>query len=161
MTRVLGRIRPHSAWLAGALPVGSFSAAVILLSLLAAIPLSPVTPPSPAGVQAPAPLRLAVHFLGLDRLTPGQTGLLAIAAMAASGLSFLGIVTSAYRGHLSTRLLLMGALPLYALVIALPPLFSHDPYAYGMYGRIAAVYDSNPYISSPDQFPNDPMLSLR
>lgn len=160
MTRTLQRIPLLSPWPRGALPVASFSASVLLVSVLSAIPVSPVAPPSPAGVQAPAPFRLAAHVLGLDRLTPDHAAMLAIGAMTLSSLSFLGILRSARRGDLSVRLLLIGALALHTLVTALPPLFSHDVYAYAMYGRIAAVHHSNPYVSPPAQFANDPLFDF-
>jgi hypothetical protein len=42
--------------------------------------------------------------------------------------------------------------------VLLPGLFSTDVFSYVMYGRIAAVYRQNPYVSSPADFPGDPFL---
>src|SRR5437899_2946084 len=43
-------------------------------------------------------------------------------------------------------------------LLLLPGLFSTDVFSYVMYGRIAGVYDQNPYVLAPSGFPNDPFL---
>lgn len=46
------------------------------------------------------------------------------------------------------------ALPL----LFLPRLLSLDVYSYALYGRMAVVYGQNPFITQPDQFPQDPLI---
>lgn len=44
-------------------------------------------------------------------------------------------------------------------LLALPGLFSTDIFSYVMAGRISAVYQANPYITPPSDFPSDPFYS--
>jgi alpha-1,6-mannosyltransferase len=46
------------------------------------------------------------------------------------------------------------------VLLFLPLLYSRDVYSYAMYGRIAAVYDENPYLRTPVDFEGDPLLEL-
>jgi hypothetical protein len=43
-------------------------------------------------------------------------------------------------------------------LLGLPGLFSQDVFGYIAYGRLAAVYDLNPYVWPPSVLPNDPVL---
>jgi hypothetical protein len=43
-------------------------------------------------------------------------------------------------------------------LLALPGLFSTDIFSYAMAGRISAVYQANPYVQPPADFPADPFL---
>jgi hypothetical protein len=40
------------------------------------------------------------------------------------------------------------------------PINANDVYRYVIRGRVSSVYDHNPYVSSPADFPNDPFLPL-
>src|SRR5205814_7313625 len=54
------------------------------------------------------------------------------------------------------RLVLALALAVQVAPLAAPLLVSTDAWTYWDYGRIAAVYDANPYRQPPSHFPDDP-----
>jgi alpha-1,6-mannosyltransferase len=58
---------------------------------------------------------------------------------------------------LSPRLVLGLTLLLLVVAVVVPPLQSHDVWAYAMYGRIAAFHGASPYLQSPAAFPHDPL----
>lgn len=47
------------------------------------------------------------------------------------------------------RLVFAGALVLGLLGLTVPPVFSTDIFSYAMFGRLAGVYDLNPYVTTP------------
>ena len=57
------------------------------------------------------------------------------------------------------RVILTGAITLGLLAIIVPPVFSTDPFSYAMFGRFAAVYHHNPYLSTARTVaPGDPLM---
>jgi hypothetical protein len=52
------------------------------------------------------------------------------------------------------------ALLVTVLLIIIPPLVSKDLFSYIYYGKIGAVYKSNPYIITPQKFPYDQLLAF-
>jgi hypothetical protein len=62
----------------------------------------------------------------------------------------------ARRGALG--IVLMGALVFQATLLFLPGLFSQDVFSYIAYGRLAAIYDLNPYVWPPSAIPRDAIL---
>lgn len=46
-----------------------------------------------------------------------------------------------------------------ALLLFSPSAPSHDPIAYGSYGRLMAVYHANPFLAVPGDYPRDPLLA--
>lgn len=46
-----------------------------------------------------------------------------------------------------------------ALLVILPPLVSKDLFSNIFYGKIAARYSANPYLATPQQFPNDRLMA--
>ena len=55
-------------------------------------------------------------------------------------------------------IVLAGALMFQATLLFLPGLFSQDVFSYIAYGRLAAIYDLNPYVWPPSTIPRDPVL---
>lgn len=55
-------------------------------------------------------------------------------------------------------IVLAAALMFQATLLYLPGLFSQDVFSYIAYGRLAAVYDLNPYVWPPSTIPRDPVL---
>jgi len=46
------------------------------------------------------------------------------------------------------------------MLVLTPPILSRDLFSYIYYGRIAAVYHSNPYLVTPQKFLSDPLFSF-
>ncbi|HZD74701.1 MAG TPA: hypothetical protein VE776_12610 [Actinomycetota bacterium] len=70
--------------------------------------------------------------------------------------SFAVAVWQWRRGRrLGLGLLVAGAVALHLLALLVPPVASKDVYAYSFYGKVQAVYGTNPYLSVPDQHPFD------
>lgn len=62
--------------------------------------------------------------------------------------------------QLTARPVLIGIACLNLLVLLAPPLMSTDVFSYISYGRIGAVYGSNPYLYGPSSFLLDPLYPL-
>lgn len=92
----------------------------------------------------PAPGWLAGPFgaTGL-RLTGGTL----VALLVAMFVCYVLAVRGAAR--LSPRVLIIGILGVYALVLLAPPLFSTDVFSYQIYGRMGALHGLNPYLAGP------------
>jgi Glycosyltransferase family 87 len=100
----------------------------------------------------PVPSWLAGPF-GSAGLNIGVIGLLAvIAAMFASY-----AVSVHLADQLSARTVLMTIAALHALVLLAPPLLSTDVFSYQIYGRMGALYGSNPYLHGPHAVALDPL----
>jgi hypothetical protein len=74
--------------------------------------------------------------------------------------AFLLVLREAWRGTLRLGAIVGVAVALHLLAVAMPLFISHDVYHYSMYGRIASVHHENPYVATPDQFPDDPLFPL-
>ncbi|GIV96669.1 MAG: hypothetical protein KatS3mg057_1326 [Herpetosiphonaceae bacterium] len=61
-------------------------------------------------------------------------------------------------GQTTLAAILIGAVLFAVPLLLLPYLLSNDIYAYIMYGRIAALYDTNPILIPPSTFRTDPFL---
>jgi Glycosyltransferase family 87 len=59
--------------------------------------------------------------------------------------------------QLSGRAVLMSIAALHALVLLAPPLLSTDVFSYGAYGRLGALYGTNPYLHGPNAIALDPV----
>ena len=44
-----------------------------------------------------------------------------------------------------------------AVAVVTPPRTSNDLWSYGTYGRMVVAHDTNPYTTTPSQFPHDPL----
>ncbi|MFT3865544.1 MAG: polyprenol phosphomannose-dependent alpha 1,6 mannosyltransferase MptB [Solirubrobacterales bacterium] len=101
-------------------------------------------PESLAGPLAGAGLKLGVFAL--------------IAAFVAMFVSYAAAARSAEK--LSPRLVLAAILVLHLIAILAPPLFSSDVFSYAAYGRMGAIYNSNPYLHGPSAIPLEGLRSL-
>jgi hypothetical protein len=83
------------------------------------------------------------------------------------GALFLACLVVAFACYLAALALVRRAAPQLPAVLAAafviqlvplagPLLVSTDAWTYWEYGRIAAVHDGNPYVDTPDEFPDDP-----
>jgi Glycosyltransferase family 87 len=62
--------------------------------------------------------------------------------------------------QLSARPVLIGIAVLNAVVLLAPPLFSTDVFSYVAYGRIGALYGTNPYLHGPTLIQWDPLYQF-
>jgi len=60
--------------------------------------------------------------------------------------------------RLSARTVLMCIAAVHALVLLAPPLLSTDVFSYQFYGRMGAVYGTNPYLAGPHALALDPLF---
>jgi alpha-1,6-mannosyltransferase len=74
-----------------------------------------------------------------------------IAAFIAMFISYAAATRAAEKLRPRTVLIAIGAL--HAIVLLAPPLFSSDVFSYAAYGRMGALYDSNPYLHGPSAIP--------
>ncbi len=101
----------------------------------------------------PVPTWLAGPF-GSTGLDLGAWGV--VATLAAMFFAYLVAVRAADR--LSGRAVLMTIAALHALVLLAPPLISTDVFSYAAYGRMGALYGTNPYLHGPHAIALDPVF---
>ncbi|MBS1864016.1 MAG: polyprenol phosphomannose-dependent alpha 1,6 mannosyltransferase MptB [Actinobacteria bacterium] len=101
-------------------------------------------PASLAGPLAGAGLKLGVYAL--------------IAAFVTMFISY-ALATRAAE-QLRARTVLIAILALHAIVLLAPPLFSSDVFSYEAYGRMGALYATNPYLHGPSAIPLAGLHSL-
>jgi hypothetical protein len=128
---------------------------ILLLALVAATPGSPFQPALPAGAQPSGPLRWLAGAVGLDALGETALAVVGVVSVVLAAAAFVLLVWAAWRGDVGVRTVLAIAIGGHVLVAMLPLLFSRDVYSYAYYGRIAAIYHANPYVSTPADFPHD------
>jgi hypothetical protein len=76
------------------------------------------------------------------------------ALIAAFIAMFVSYAMAARRAEkLAPRTVLVAILALHLIAILAPPLFSSDVFSYAAYGRMGALYDSNPYLHGPSAIP--------
>jgi hypothetical protein len=135
----------------------STSAAV---ALLASRPESPLTPPLAPGAEAPRALSRAAEALLIDRLPRDAAAVLSALLLFAAVASFLYALRQAWRGAVGPGHVLIVGILLHILALVIPLFLSRDVYSYGIYGRMVSEYGVNPFFSTPDAFPRDPVFSL-
>lgn len=92
----------------------------------------------------------------------GQGGIdLGLGGMIAVMVAMFAAYSAMVRGvhQLTARPVLIGIACLNLVVLLAPPLLSTDVFSYISYGRIGAVYHSNPYLYGPSSFQLDPLYS--
>jgi alpha-1,6-mannosyltransferase len=137
------------------LPAAFAVVGFVALAIVAATPGSPLQPVLPPGAQPSGPFRWLGGALGVDHVHGAALAALSIGAVCVATASFLVALRAAWRRELSVRLVVGLAVAFHVAVLFLPLLVSRDVYSYVMYGRIAGVYDANPYVSTPADFRAD------
>jgi len=143
-----------SAWIATGLTGSTWLA----VALLASRPESPLTPPLPPGAEAPWFLSGPATALGLARLDKEIAGLLSGLLLLSAGFAFLYTARAAWRGNLPLRWVLVVGIVLHVLALAMPLFLSRDVFSYTIYGRMLSAYGTNPYVSAPAGFSDDPVF---
>jgi hypothetical protein len=93
--------------------------------------------------------------VGLERLTGNPLLAVAVVASVAAVAAFLLLLRATWRGRVPLAAVALVVVAAHVLLLFLPLLFSRDVYSYAYYGRIAAVYDGNPYVETPLDHPED------
>jgi Glycosyltransferase family 87 len=109
----------------------------------------------PASVVRPVPDWLAGVF-GQGVVDLGLGGLIAV--LSVMFVSYALTIGAA--SQLSARPVLIGIAVLNAVVLLAPPLFSTDVFSYVAYGRIGALYGTNPYLHGPTLIQWDPLYQF-
>jgi hypothetical protein len=137
-------------------PAGSILS-ILLLALVSAVPRSPFQPLLPAAGEPSGPLRWLAGLVGLDALSQTPLAVVGVVSVVLAAAAFVLLAWAAWRGEVRVRTIVAIALVGHVLIVFLPMLFSRDVYSYAYYGRIASVYHANPYVSTPADFPHDPL----
>ncbi len=146
--------------------LGMISATLFLYAVLA---LSSLSPSGVVGkfctihfsVQNNMFLRKLLESLGFYTASPMKLRVLLYALIALIWLCYLWSILIFSRRRdkgLSSILFLAAVLSL--LLLFTPPLLSRDMFSYIYYGRIAVVYQNNPYLVTPQKFLSDPLFSF-
>ncbi len=131
----------------------------VFLAVVAGAPDSPLVPPLPPGSD-PGWAGSAARGLGLDGLTHGQLTFLSLLLLLVITGAFLVVAREAWRGRVGIRSVAAAALMSLGVAVAAPLLLSRDVYSYAIYGRMPALYDANPYVRVPADFPADAFLPV-
>jgi hypothetical protein len=133
-------------------------ASVVLVAIVASVPRSPFQPVLPGSAEAAAgPFRWLAELTALDEVHGSALVAVSVITVALALAAFLAVLREAWRGTISPRTVIGLAVAYHVVVLFLPLLFSRDVYSYAYYGRIAAVYHANPYVTTPSDFPSDPL----
>ncbi|MGZ5385266.1 MAG: hypothetical protein ACXWH0_14965 [Acidimicrobiia bacterium] len=132
-------------------------ASVAGVGLLAIIRASSVDSSLQAGASL-GPIHAIAGVLGLDSLGGDALVRLSVGAILFAAATFVYVLRAAWRGSFSLRNVLILTVIFYVVILLLPLPAGGDVYSYGMYGRIVAVYHSNPYVRVPSSFPADSMF---
>jgi uncharacterized SAM-binding protein YcdF (DUF218 family) len=90
------------------------------------------------------------------RADGGSLGRVFLGLLVAAFLSYLAALALVRRRAPALRAVLAAAFAIQLVPLLGPLLLSTDAWTYWEYGRIAAVHDGNPYVDTPDEFPDDP-----
>ncbi|HUH14827.1 MAG TPA: glycosyltransferase 87 family protein [Gaiellaceae bacterium] len=107
---------------------------------------------------------VAVAWIEGAPLVPADAGRAGGGGLGAVFLALLALAFAAYLGALfllrrrppGLRAVLVAAAVIQLAPLAGPLLLSTDAWTYWEYGRIAAVHDADPYVTTPSAFPDDP-----
>ncbi|MGH2572721.1 MAG: polyprenol phosphomannose-dependent alpha 1,6 mannosyltransferase MptB [Actinomycetota bacterium] len=139
----------------GLLPIG-----YLLLALIGGAPASPLVPPLPPGVQVPSWAARGAELIGIDALGWAALTFLSLSVMLTLLGAFAVLIVEAWRGRVRLGPVRFAAGISLVVAVAAPLLLSRDVYSYAAYGRMFALYDSNPYLHPPSDFPADPFVRV-
>ena len=101
--------------------------------------------------HGPLPYLAALPVLSL--------AVLAWSSVLALWLIYLWLIWRLHATTINLRWVAGGAIGLSLLAVLIPPLFSTDVFSYAMFGRLAGVYDLNPYLSTANNAARaDPLM---
>jgi Glycosyltransferase family 87 len=144
----------------GTFAVGASIVSFVFVSTVAATPGSPFSPALPPAGRPSGPFRWLSNVIGVDALQGNALAAVGVVAVALAAAAFVFVVYETWRGRIAPRIVLSLAVAYHVALLFLPLLFSRDVYSYAYYGRIAAVYHSNPYIATPADYPRDALAAF-
>ena len=124
--------------------------------LAASVPASPLRPPIPTTVGIPRWFEAGSRWIGLHRLTWTRVTVLAIVLLVALVGAFAYVCRETWNGRVGLRSVIAVSVVSLSVAAAGPLVLSRDVYSYASYGRMYALYDTNPYVAAPMRFPRDP-----
>jgi hypothetical protein len=132
----------------------------LLFAVMGGAPNSPLTTPLPRGARPPAWTARLATILRMQHL--GRRGVIAAALilMALLLIAFALLVVEARAQRVRPSLVIVASALSIAIVTFGPLLLSRDVFSYAIYGRIAAVYHQDPYLSVPAAFRGDPFVPV-
>ena len=90
------------------------------------------------------------------RANGGSLGALFLTLFALAFAVYLAALLLLRRAPPALRAVMIAAVAIQLIPLAGPLLVSTDAWTYWEYGRIAAVHDGDPYVDTPNEFPDDP-----
>jgi hypothetical protein len=141
--------RGRVAWPAVAAAVAGF----LVEAVVAAVPGSPLQPILAPGADPGGPFVWIAEAIGLDRLGEALP-VASVLGVAAGTIGFLILLRAAWRGEVTTSLVLGLAVAFHLAIVLLPLLISRDVYSYIAHGQIVSVHHANPYVQTPADFPS-------
>jgi hypothetical protein len=129
-------------------------AGVLVTGLLIALAAGNTNSLLPESVRPISALPALAGVFGNAGLNLGWVGLLVV--LSAMFASYAIAVRAA--DALSPRAVIMTIVGLHALVLLAPPLLSTDVFSYQIYGRMGALYGTNPYLHGPHAVAFDTQL---
>ncbi len=153
-------VRSRVLWVGLAL-LGSLVCYYALLRVAASLATVEVSGVSAALSWAPSLSKEALRKIQGDSAEVGASARFLGCCGALFGI--YGLLLRALRGAQpnSVQFCVFGSgVVLLAALVCSPIMFSSDMYAYALYGRLASIYHSSPYIDDPGIVPTDPYLRL-
>jgi len=142
------------------LAIGASIVSFLFVATVAATPGSPFSPALPPAGRPAGPFRWLSGVVGVDAVHGNALATVGIVAVALAAAAFAFVLHETWRGGIAPRTVLWLTMAYHVSLLFLPLLFSRDVYSYAYYGRIAAVYHSNPYVATPADFPQDALAAF-
>ena len=147
--RLDGKRRTKPRWTALGL---AGSAVYMSFGVLSLLPRSPIVPPYPADIERLSPYSLIARFFhGSPSVLVVAFVILLTSAFALFALALREAKKQPQRALLPAA----WAVGFAILLVPTPPIASQDIYSYAAYGRMAAFYYENPYLSGPSKVAQD------
>jgi hypothetical protein len=131
-------------------------ACFVVLEGIAGARRSPLVPVLPPGATTPRWTAVLARWFGFRDAGSVALTVIAIALIAAAGLSLAVLLVEAWRGRVGVTAVLLATVAALGMVVAGPVLLSRDVTSYAAYGRMLAFHHANPYLHPPSAFPGDP-----
>ena len=132
----------------------------LALALISSAPRSPLRPPLPGGVGIPRWFETGTRWLRVDELSRTALTVVAVIVLVALVAAFAFLCRQSWNGRVGLFPVIAVTLVSLAVVTAGPLVLSRDVYSYASYGRMYALYDTNPYVAHPVQFSGDPFTHV-
>lgn len=144
----------------GRFAIGASIVSFVFVATVAATPGSPFSPALPAAARPSGPFRWLSGVVGVDAVHGNALAAVGVVAVALAAAAFAFVLYETWRGGIPSRTLLWLTVAYHVALLFIPLLFSRDVYSYAYYGRIAAVYHSNPYVATPADYPQDALAAF-